>query len=47
MLTTPEGMFIRAALGPLYPRFRIRVEEYVVTTPLLTESFHSEVSSFT
>lgn len=38
MLTTPEGMFMRAARLGLYPRFLMRVDEYVVTTPLDTES---------
>lgn len=39
MLTTPDGIFINAACFGLYPRFRIKVAEYVVTTPLDTESF--------
>jgi hypothetical protein len=39
ILTTPEGMFISAAFLGLYPRFRIRVAEYVVTTPDETESY--------
>ena len=38
MLNTPEGIFIRAACLGLYPRLRIKVAEYVVTTPLDTES---------
>lgn len=38
MLTTPDGMFIRAAFLGVYPRLRIRVAEYVVTTPLETDS---------
>ena len=37
-LTTPEGMFIKAASFGLYPRLRISVAEYVVTTPLETDS---------
>jgi hypothetical protein len=39
MLTAPDGMFINAALFGSYPKFLIRVAEYVVTTPLETESY--------
>lgn len=37
-LTTPDGIFISAACFGLYPRFRISVAEYVVTTPLDIDS---------
>jgi hypothetical protein len=39
MLTTPLGMFKRAACGELKPILRMRVEEYVVTTPDETDCF--------
>lgn len=31
--TRPEGVFKRAAMGGVKPKFRIRVAEYVVITP--------------
>lgn len=37
MLTSPEGMLSRAAVGGLYPKFLISVAEYVVMTPLEIE----------
>jgi hypothetical protein len=38
METAPDGMFIKADFSGVYPKFLIRVAEYVVTTPEDTES---------
>jgi len=39
MLTAPDGVFIRADCFGSYLRLRMRVAEYVVTTPLETDSW--------
>jgi hypothetical protein len=45
MLTAPEGVFIRAACFESYLRLRMRVAEYVVTTPLETDSWAASQQS--
>ena len=42
--TTPDGVLRRAARGGLYPKWLIRVAEYVVTTPLETEICYRDIS---
>jgi hypothetical protein len=39
MLTMPDGVLSSAEMGPEKPNPAIRVEEYVVTTPLDTEIY--------
>jgi hypothetical protein len=41
MLTSPEGMLSKAAVGGAYPKFLINVAEYVVMTPLEIEHYRS------
>lgn len=39
METIPAGILSKAASGGLYPKFRIKVAEYVVMTPLEMEIY--------
>lgn len=43
ILTIPEGMLRRAEIGPENPNPAIKVDEYVVTTPLDTEIYKRQL----